>query len=215
MAGANAEFLRRAVGAYNERDFGALEAMVTADFEFVSMMSDVSGQAASYRGPDAWEQYFAAMESVWDDWRVDLDAIRDGGENGVVGVFRLVGTGRSSGIRAEQSVGILYEFRDGRMCRGARILDPAAALAAVGTRSLRPPRRTRQGSSPLRQPDVRAPACVAHPFVPCLEAVGRLCMPAGTRSACVCAIWCCPRSTGWHVSSPYRTEFRLGRASPR
>jgi ketosteroid isomerase-like protein len=131
VSDANQEFLRRAIGAYQERDFAALEAMVTADFEFVSMLSEVSGQAASYRGPDAWQQYFEAMESVWDDWHVGLDEIHDGGETGVVGIFTLVGTGRSSGIRAEQTMGIVYEFRDGKMCRARSYIDPSAALAAV------------------------------------------------------------------------------------
>ncbi|MDQ3730338.1 MAG: hypothetical protein M3355_12205 [Actinomycetota bacterium] len=49
-------------------------------------------------------------------------------------VFRLVGTGKHSGAPAGQTIGVTYQFREGKLWRMRSYLDPAEALEAVGLR---------------------------------------------------------------------------------
>lgn len=71
MSQANVEIVRRAVDAFNRHDVGALAALSHDELQFVSVLSAMDAEAAIYTGAEAWTTYFARMNEIWDDWRVE------------------------------------------------------------------------------------------------------------------------------------------------
>ena len=132
MPETNVELARRAIEAFNRRDFDAMAEVSHEDVEFTSVLTAVDAGAATYRGTDAWTSYFAVMNQTWDAWRIEDADIRDAGGDAVAAVLRLVGTGKHSGAAVERTVGLTYRIRDGRLVNVHAYLEPADALAAVG-----------------------------------------------------------------------------------
>jgi ketosteroid isomerase-like protein len=130
------DFVLKAVEAFNARDLRYLRTALTDDFEFVSVLSAIDSEAATYRGTDAWRDYFEAMDRVWGDWHVERFGLHDAGEGRLAAVFELTGRGRASGIEARQRIGITYELRDGKIWRMRSYLTPDEALMAVGLEPL-------------------------------------------------------------------------------
>jgi ketosteroid isomerase-like protein len=92
----------------------------------------LDGGGGTYRGPEWWVSYFARMDDTWEDWKGEHFRVFDAGDDRVAAVFRMVGTGKSSGARVERAVGIAYWIRDGKIWRLRSYLDPLEALEAVG-----------------------------------------------------------------------------------
>ena len=132
MSRENVEIVRRAGEAFNRRDVEALAAMSDDDLEFVSAFAAVETGGVAYRGPKAWQRYFARMDETWDGWRVEDLEVFDAGGDRVAAVFRVVGRGKASGVPVDQRIGIAYRFRNGKLWRMRAYLDPAEALEAVG-----------------------------------------------------------------------------------
>jgi ketosteroid isomerase-like protein len=124
-------FVETAVDAFNRRDMDWLHEHMSEDFEFASVLTAVDG-VATYRGRDAWRDYFAALEDTWSEWDVENLGLHEGAGDSVAAVISLAGRGRLSGARTSQTIGITYEFRDDRIWRMHSYLDPDDALAAVG-----------------------------------------------------------------------------------
>lgn len=131
MSQQNIELVERAVRAFNRHDAEALAKVSDEDFAFVSMLSAVDS-GATYHGPDAWSDYFEAMNQTWEEWTVAEIQVFDAPDDLLAARFRIVGTGRQSGIRVEREVGMSYEFRQGKFWRMRAYLDPSEALEAVG-----------------------------------------------------------------------------------
>jgi ketosteroid isomerase-like protein len=134
MSQETVEIVHKAGDAFNRHDLDALAALSHEDLEFVSALTAVEAEGATYRGLDAWTEYFAVMDEAWEDWRVEDLEVFDAGDDRAAAVFRLVGTGRNSGARAGATIGVAYWFRDGKLWRMHSYLDPAEALEAVGLR---------------------------------------------------------------------------------
>ena len=126
------ELVRRAIEAFNRRDFDAMAEVSHEDLEFTSVLTAVDAGAATYRGKGAWTSYFAVMDETWDAWRIEDAEILDAGGDAVAAVLRLVGTGRHSGAAVERTVGLTYRIRDGQLWNVHAYLEPADALASVG-----------------------------------------------------------------------------------
>jgi len=92
----------------------------------------MDAEAATYIGAEGWATYFARMDEVWDDWRVENVEIFDADGDRVAAVFHIAGTGKASGIPVERAVGLAYSFRDGKLWRMRSYWDPQQALEAVG-----------------------------------------------------------------------------------
>jgi ketosteroid isomerase-like protein len=130
MSQENVEIVRRSFEAVNRADAEAMAALCTDDVEFVSMLSAV--EEASYRGKEAWKDYFTDMAETWGDWRAEDAEIFEADDGRLASVFRMVGRGKASGAPVEQPVGVTYTFRDGKISRMRSYLDPRKALEAVG-----------------------------------------------------------------------------------
>ena len=134
MSRENVEVVHKAREAFNREDLRALADMADDDLEFISVFSALDSGAATYRGPESWADYFAAMHETWTEWQVEDFRVFDAGEDRVASLFRLVGTGRRSGVPVERPGGMAYWFRNGKIWRLRSYADPEDALEAVGLR---------------------------------------------------------------------------------
>jgi ketosteroid isomerase-like protein len=131
MSQENVDLVWRLVEAFNGRDMGGLAELSHEGLEFVSVLAVDTG-GATYRGSETWTSYFAAMDETWERWQVEDFRVFDGGQDRVVGVFRIVGTGKHSGAPVEHEIGLAYRIREGKLWRMRSYLDPAEALEAAG-----------------------------------------------------------------------------------
>ncbi len=69
----------------------------------------------------------------FDDWREEIDEIRDFGSQVYV-VATQKGRGKGSGIEIETRYALLFEVRGGQITRMTMFSEPAEALAAAGVR---------------------------------------------------------------------------------
>ena len=87
---------------------------------------------STYRGEGAWTSYFAAMDDGWEDWHIADVRVFEATDDVVVCLCRMVGKGKTSGVRVERPTGITYRFRQAHLWRIRSYLDPSEALEAVG-----------------------------------------------------------------------------------
>ena len=71
---------------------------------------------------------------AFDDWREEIEEIRDLGDRVYV-VATQRGTGKGSGVEVEYHYAILYEVREGTITKMAIYNEPAQALEAAGRSS--------------------------------------------------------------------------------
>ena len=131
MSRENVEIVRQTIEPFNRHDLKALAELSHEDLEFVSVVT-VEAEEATFRGPNTWASYFAAMDQTWTDWRAEDVQVLDAGDDRVVGLFRIAGSGKQSGVPVERAVGVVYRIKDGKLWRMRSYLDPAEALEAVG-----------------------------------------------------------------------------------
>ena len=135
MSRENVEVVRRAYEAFNSADrVKALAELSDDDLEFVSVLTAVDADDATYRGPESWATYFARMDEIWDEWRAEDLEVFDAGGDRVAAIFRLAGTGKSSGARVDHQIGLAYRMRGGKLWRMRSDVEPDEALKAVGVR---------------------------------------------------------------------------------
>src|SRR5687767_13704446 len=112
MSRENVELVYKAAEAFNSADpVNALADLPHDDLEVVSVLTAVDADAATYRGPQSWATYFARMAEIWEDWRVEDVEVFDAGSDRVAAIFRLGGTGKTSGARVDQQIGLAYRMR--------------------------------------------------------------------------------------------------------
>ena len=125
--GANAEFVRRWVDAWNRGDDGMLLEGVGPEFEWV--VAREHPDATTHRGPDAAAAYLADWRRMLPDLEVQIEELLEAGER-VLLVMRMTGTGAGSGAVTEVRVATISAFREGRPVRTEEFLDPEAARRA-------------------------------------------------------------------------------------
>jgi ketosteroid isomerase-like protein len=147
MSQESMETIRRGMEAFNRKDTDTLTALSTDDLRIrPATQTAVEGEDVVYSGKSAWASYFAFIDEVWEDWRIDEAKIFDADYDQLAAMIRMVGTGAGSGARVERSFGLAFWLRGGRIRRLEGYERPGAALEAVGLSEQAAP-RTSPGST--------------------------------------------------------------------
>jgi uncharacterized protein len=126
----NVEIAKRGIDAFNRPGSGAFAALMTADVELLPPMHGAV-EGGGYRGREGFEAYRAELSETWEERRLVAEAFRDLGERVVV-VCRTELRGKGSGVPIIAKQTIIFDFRDGKICRFRGYLDHGEALRAAG-----------------------------------------------------------------------------------
>jgi ketosteroid isomerase-like protein len=123
----NVPVVRRVLDAWGRRDSAAIRELFDEHAEFRSAI--VGGiEGGVYRGHDDIERNFADLDGAFEDWHTEDERCLDVGGGKVVVLYRVVGRGKESGVPIDQSVGIVFTLRDGKIVHGEVYRDPQDAL---------------------------------------------------------------------------------------
>jgi ketosteroid isomerase-like protein len=130
MAQENKELIQRMYEAFHRGDAdGAL-----AYFDpGVEVDASVRVDEGIGHGRDAVATMVARWVGAWEDWREEIEEMRDLGSHVVV-VSTQRGRAKGSGIEVETRYAVLYEVRGERITRIVLHSGPAEALKAAGLR---------------------------------------------------------------------------------
>ncbi len=133
MSEENKELVRRAIEANRsgppEETIDRALAFVGEDFEFLSRLVSVEG--ASYRGHDGVRAYFRDLSDAFQEWRNEVNELREIGPETIFMDLTFYGTARS-GVEVElRSAGVVLLSR-GRFLRMDVYPSRQEALAAAG-----------------------------------------------------------------------------------
>ena len=83
------------------------------------------------KGREALVRIIASWVDSFDDWREEIEAIRDLGDHVLVAA-RQIGRGKASGLETELRYALLYRVEDGKISSMTFYFNVADALEAVG-----------------------------------------------------------------------------------
>ena len=127
MSEENVEIVRRMYDAFHAGD---LDALVYFDPNVVIDASHrVDGRVG--RGREELVVILGEWMSTWDEWREEVEEIRDAGDQVLV-ISTQRGRGKGSGIEWENRFWMLYELQDGKISRWTVYDDRNEALEAAG-----------------------------------------------------------------------------------
>jgi ketosteroid isomerase-like protein len=83
-------------------------------------------------GRDAMRAYAQDWIDTFDEFRIEPVALIDAGRGMVVGVLRYGGRAKLSGIETDDTFGVVFKIRDGKIARGREYATRDQALEAAG-----------------------------------------------------------------------------------
>src|SRR4051794_29541478 len=128
MSQENVELVRRMYEAFHGGD---AEGALTCFDPDVVIDASRRVDGATGRGRQALAAIITAWMGAWEDWREEIEEIRDHG-NQVYVVATQAGRGKGSGVEVETRYAVVYEIRGDKIARMTMYADPAEALEAVG-----------------------------------------------------------------------------------
>jgi ketosteroid isomerase-like protein len=129
MSREDIELLWAAMERWNageEPDFKTIHPEV----ELKTALSAVRGE--SYRGHEGVRQWRRDIYEQFEEWRVEIDDIREVDKGRYLGLGRVHLRGKGSGVEFDQPLGWVFEMRDGMLCHMRVYVDQDEALEAVG-----------------------------------------------------------------------------------
>ena len=130
MSQKNVEVAEAVIDAYNRRDLDAVVALGTADFEWLPATARII-EGGGYSGRAGFESYLVEIDSTWEELRAVPTEFRDLGERVLV-LGRMEGRGTGSGVPVGAPLGMVFDFRGGKVSRARTYLDQGEALRAAG-----------------------------------------------------------------------------------
>jgi len=129
----NVESGKRAIETFARRDLDAYDDLYAPDLEwFPAGPLALQGEGyAGYRGREGLETYRRDSRVMWEQIRTVEQEFRDLGER-VLMLGRLDVRVRSSGVTLDSPIGVIFDFRDGKISRMRAYLDHDEALQAAG-----------------------------------------------------------------------------------
>jgi ketosteroid isomerase-like protein len=130
MSRENLEVVKRGIDAFNRRDVETLAEITTEDYEWFPAFAGIV-EGGSYSGREGIEAYFLAAGDTWEDVRLIAEEFQDLGHQ-VLGLGRVEGRGRGSGVEVNAPHAVIWDFRSGKISRCRGYFDYGAALRAAG-----------------------------------------------------------------------------------
>src|SRR5918994_1972082 len=132
MSQENVEVLRRSFEAWNRNDWETLMACHAPDVVAVPPAEWPEAETGTSR--ETLRHQFERAKAPWEEERVEVDEIRDLGDDRVLALYRWIARGRGSHVEVEHPVATLNTLRGGRIVRIEYFLDQSKALEAAGLR---------------------------------------------------------------------------------
>src|SRR3954452_6564664 len=131
MSKENIELIQRQIEAFNRGDWEGSVEGIDPGIEWVVAREHPASRTV--RGLDELREYRADWNQMLDRLTLEVEEIVDG-DDLIVSVGRIKGTGSDSGAETEVPIAFVSRFRDGRVVRVEEYLDPDVALEAAGLR---------------------------------------------------------------------------------
>jgi hypothetical protein len=131
MAHENEAVVRAGIAAFNERDPDGYIALCTDDVELISVFAAMEG---AHRGAEGIRRFFAELDEVSRDYRLELEALEAVSEDRVLALLKGVGSGRFSGASSSFETANVYDLENGKIKRVRVYLDRDEAREAAGLR---------------------------------------------------------------------------------
>jgi ketosteroid isomerase-like protein len=126
MSEENVETTRHFTESLVRGDYDAAAADLGPDLEIDD--TDITEST----GTDSFYEWIARWDAAWETWRIEDLEIRPLGENRTLSLFKMIVTGRGSGIELTRDDAVLSEFQNGKIVRIGYYNDQAQAREAAG-----------------------------------------------------------------------------------
>jgi hypothetical protein len=126
MSQENVERTRHFTESLVRGDYDAAAADLATDLEIDD--TDITEST----GADSFYEWIARWDAAWEAWRIEDLEIRSVGEDGTLSLFKMIVTGRGSGIELAREDAVLSEFENGKIVRIGYYNDQRKALEAAG-----------------------------------------------------------------------------------
>ncbi len=130
MSQENVELHRRAIDAFNQRDFDAFLELTDADVEAIALEVEMEG---GYHGHAGIRRWWESLFDIFPDYAAEVVEVRDLGDVTLAAV-RLHGHAARSDTPTDMPVWLPTEWRDGKVVWWGAYPTEAEALEAVGLR---------------------------------------------------------------------------------
>ncbi len=126
MSSENVDAMRRMLEAAGRKDYQAV--LVYLDPEVEIDDTDIPEST----GTDSFIGWLARWDEAWESWRFEDVDVRAAGDDQAIALFRMVTTGKGSGIELTRPDALVASFRGGKVVKLEYHNDQALALEAVG-----------------------------------------------------------------------------------
>ncbi|HEU4980013.1 MAG TPA: nuclear transport factor 2 family protein [Solirubrobacterales bacterium] len=134
MSQENVELFRRALEAFNRRDFDAVLEQLDPEAEWhPGVQALLEGETTTFRGREEVRKGLQGLVDAFADLRLEVSEMRDLGDR-VLATGRLHAHGTESGVEIESPWAYLVEYRSGKAIWVRAFHDPKQALEAAGLR---------------------------------------------------------------------------------
>jgi ketosteroid isomerase-like protein len=130
MSQENVEIVRQFAGHWQRQEWDALADFADPSVEQHGTVGGIE-EGRIVRGIDAIGRDYEAVESTWDEHRVEPQELIDAGDQ-VVLFLREFQRGKGSGIELVVDTAVVFDLRDERIVRIQGYMDRSQALEAVG-----------------------------------------------------------------------------------
>jgi ketosteroid isomerase-like protein len=118
--------MRRIVEASGRHDYQA----VLADLDPEVEIDDTDIPEST--GADSFLEWLARWDEAWDSWRVEDLEVRAAGDDQAIALFKMVVTGKGSGVELTRLDAVVASFRGGKAVKLGYYNDQTQALEAAG-----------------------------------------------------------------------------------
>jgi len=120
-----------AFDAFNRGDVPAMTAGMASDGKIVPLRWAIEDTIYT-GGPEGMQRFWADITETWAEIRMEVEELRDLGDERVLAIGVLLGTARGSGVPVSSKMAWIVEVSAGRITYMRTYSDAAAALEAEG-----------------------------------------------------------------------------------